>query len=81
MIMVVDGAKPEAIQGSEQNKLINALEGKTNLIIGIEKVIQKQYLGDNTTIKKDVKGSDIWFYAIDPDTEMILDRNSSRVQR
>lgn len=80
LILVIDDAKPETIQ-HETNKLVDIMEGITNLVVGIEKVTVKQYLGDNGTLEQDNSGTDVWFYVIDPETEKILDRNSTRIQR
>lgn len=80
LILVIDDAKPKTIQ-HETNRLVDIMEDDINLVIGIEKVAVKQYLGDNGTIEQDNSGTDVWFYAIDPDTDKILDRNSTRIQR
>ncbi|XP_047001442.1 cadherin-99C [Schistocerca americana] len=80
LILVIDDAKPETIQ-NEENKIASVLEDHTNLIIGIEKVDSRQFLGSNSTIEIDKDGTDVWFYAVDPETETILERNSSRVLR
>lgn len=80
LILVIDDAKPKAIQ-QETSRLVDIMEDHTNLVIGVEKVAVKQYLGDNGTIEQDNSGTDVWFYAIDPETEKILDRNSTRILR
>lgn len=80
MILVINGRNPEAIQ-HEQSKVIKDIEDNSHLIIGIEKVESKHYLGDNSTLEVDNTGTDIWFYAIDPQNETILERNSKRVRR
>jgi protocadherin-15 len=80
LILVIDDAKPKTIQ-QETNRLVDIMEDDTNLVIGIEKVAVKQYLGDNGTIEHDNSGTDVLFYVIDPETEKILDRNSTRIQR
>jgi protocadherin-15 len=80
LILVIDDAKPKAIQ-HETSRLVDIMEDDTNLVIGVEKVAVKQYLGDNGTIEQVHSGTDVWFYAIDPETEKILDRNSTRILR
>jgi protocadherin-15 len=80
LILVIDDAKPKAIQ-HETSRLVDIMEENTNLVVGVEKVAVKQYLGDNGTIEQDTSGTDVWFYTIDPKTEKILDRNSTIVQR
>lgn len=80
LILVIDDANPKSIQLGT-SKLVDIMEDDTNLVIGIEKVAVKQYLGDNGTIEQGHSGTDVWFYAIDPETEKILDRNSTKVLR
>ncbi|XP_068081396.1 cadherin-99C isoform X2 [Anabrus simplex] len=80
MVLVISGRTPEFVQHDE-NKVIKNLEDITHLIIGIEKVAPKMCLGDNSTFETDSSSTDIWFYAIDPQNETILERNSIRVQR
>lgn len=80
LILVIDDAKPETIQ-HETKRLVDIMEDITNLVVGIEKVTVKQYLGDNGTLEQDNSGTDVWFYVIDPETEKILDRNSTKIQR
>lgn len=80
LILVIDDAKPETIQ-HETHRLVDIMEDITNLVVGIEKVTVKQYLGDNGTLEQDNSGTDVWFYVIDPETEKILDRNSTMIQR
>ncbi|PSN56931.1 Cadherin-99C [Blattella germanica] len=67
LILVIDDAKPLTIQ-HETQRVIDTLEDNTNLVIGVEKVAVKQYLGDNGTIESDPSGTDVWFYAVDPET-------------
>ncbi|XP_069688978.1 cadherin-99C isoform X2 [Periplaneta americana] len=80
LILVIDDAKPETIT-HETSRLVDVMEDDTNLVIGVEKVAAKLYVGDNGTIEQDPVGTDVWFYAVDPDTDKILDRNSTRIQR
>jgi hypothetical protein len=79
--MAIDGTRPDVVKSSE-NKLIDVLEKKLQLIVGSEKVSAKQYRRkDNLTIETDSGSTDFWFYVVDPASEMILDRNNTRVTR
>uniref|UniRef100_A0A2S2QWG8 Protocadherin-15 n=1 Tax=Sipha flava TaxID=143950 RepID=A0A2S2QWG8_9HEMI len=81
MVMAIDGTRPDVVKSSE-NKLIDVLEKKLQLIVGSEKVSAKQYRRkDNLTIETDSGSTDFWFYVVDPASEMILDRNNTRVTR
>lgn len=81
MVMAIDGARPDVVKSSE-NKLIDVLEKQLQLIVGSEKVSAKQYRRkDNLTVETDPGSTDFWFYVVDPASEMILDRNNTRVAR
>lgn len=57
------------------------LEEKTNgLLSGIERFSNRKILNENGTIIELPTATDVWFYLIDPKTEMILQRNDSVVQ-
>lgn len=80
MILVVQDAPPDVLQ-KEASKIGDIIEEKSGLLIGIDRVAVRKNLTKNGTIEMYPQDSDVWFYAIDPDTESILDRNNSRVQR
>ena len=80
MILVVQNAAPEVLQ-KEAAKIASIIEEKSELLIGIDRVAVRKNLTKNGTIEMYPQDSDVWFYAVDPDTEAILERNSSRVQR
>jgi len=81
LVMAIDGARPDVVKSSE-NKLIDALEKLLQLIVGGEKVSAKQYRQrDNLTVETDPSSTDFWFYVVDPATETILERNSTKVTR
>ncbi|XP_015434826.1 PREDICTED: LOW QUALITY PROTEIN: protocadherin-15-like, partial [Dufourea novaeangliae] len=50
-------------------------------LMGIDRIAVRKNLTKNGTIEMYPQDSDVWFYAIHPDTEAILDRNSTRIQR
>lgn len=56
------------------------LEEKTNgLVSGIERFSNRKFLNENGSIIENPAATDVWFYLIDPETEMILQRNDSIV--
>lgn len=81
LVMAIDGARPDIVKSSE-NKLIDMLENQLQLIVGSEKVSAKQYRRrDNFTVETDPTSTDFWFYVVDPASETILERNSTKVAR
>ncbi|XP_066582504.1 cadherin-99C isoform X2 [Prorops nasuta] len=80
MILVVQNAAPDMLQ-KEGNKIARIIEDKSDLLIGIDKIVTRTSLTKNGTLETYPQDSDIYFYAVDPDTEVILDRNNSRIQR
>lgn len=80
MILVLEDAKRDAVQESKK-EIEEILQEHSGLIVGIEKFTPKQYLTENHTLEADPSATDIWFYAIDPETEAILDINQTKVQR
>lgn len=61
--------------------LLTAIEDKTGLIVGLEKLTARHYLGDNGTLENDKKGTDVWLYLVDPGTGKILTRESTHVKK
>lgn len=80
MILVVRDAAPDALQ-KDAGKIAGIIEAKSGLLIGIDRVAVRKTLTKNGTVEMFPRDSDVWFYAVDPDTEAILDRNSTKVQR
>lgn len=81
MVMAIDGARPDVVKSSE-NSLVDELEKQLQLIVGAEKVSVKHYRRrENFTIETDPGSTDFWFYVVDPASETILERNSTKVAR
>lgn len=80
MILVVQDAAPDALQ-KEVSKIASIIEEKSGLLIGIDKVAVRKILTKNGTVETFPQDSDVWFYAVDTETEAILSRNNSRVQK
>ncbi|XP_026731522.1 cadherin-99C [Trichoplusia ni] len=59
--------------------LLAAIEEKTGLVAGLEKLTSRHYLGQNGTLESDNKGTDVWLYLIDANTGEILSRESKPV--
>ncbi|XP_063893861.1 cadherin-99C isoform X2 [Helicoverpa armigera] len=61
--------------------LLTAIEEKTGLYAGLEKLTSRHYLGENGTLESDAKGTDVWLYLLDPATGEILSRESQPVKK
>lgn len=61
--------------------LLTAIEEKTGLYAGLEKLTSRHYLGENGTLESDTKGTDVWLYLIDPNSGEILTRESKPVKK
>lgn len=62
-------------------ELLTAIEDKSGLVAGLEKLTARHYLGENGTLEIDVKGTDVWLYLVDPNTGEILTRDSNPVKK
>lgn len=80
MILVIGDAKPDIVAGKEE-ALVSVLQDHSGLLVGVERLAARQYLGENGTLESDMSGTDVWFYVIDPASERILETNHTRVQR
>ncbi|XP_073993428.1 cadherin 99C isoform X1 [Rhodnius prolixus] len=80
MILALNNLVAEQVQHKEDS-IVNLLEERTGLIVGIEKLSALESTKDNITLDTDPSGTDVWFYTIDPFTEKILFRNSSTVEK
>lgn len=78
--MVIFDKTADEVQ-KQEDAIIGIMEDRMGLIVGVERLSPRQFTKDNVTIESDPTGTDIWFYAIDPETERILDRNSTRIKR
>ncbi|CAG0884506.1 unnamed protein product [Darwinula stevensoni] len=79
MVLVIANASPEEVM-NRRAQLVGILEEQSSLVIEIEKMEARRYLDEAGKMRVDMKGTDLWFHAIDPKTEVILSRNSTRVQ-
>lgn len=72
---VVDS--PPSQVRSHQNELEELLAEKTNLIVGVERFSNRKMMNENGTIIENPEETDVWFYAIDTDSEEILKRSDN----
>lgn len=80
LILTIENASPESLQ-KDRSKIARIIEDKTGLLIEIEKIDSRRSLSVNNTIEVQHHDSDVWFYAIDNESEKILLRNSSLLHR
>lgn len=80
MSLVFSDSAPNDIR-NHLTALEELLVQKTNgLVSGIERFSNRKYLNENGSIAENQAATDMWFYLIDPKTEVILKRNDSIVQ-
>ena len=69
---------PSDILDSKSAEINSLLQDQTNLVVNIHRIGQMQLLDVNgTCCTPDPTGSDIWFYAVDPETQELLEYNST----
>lgn len=79
MILVFADARPDAMRGKE-SLIASAMRDQSGLIVSVEKLAARQHIVDGL-LETDPSATDVWFYVVDPHTDRILERNSSRIQR
>lgn len=77
---MIGDAKPDMVQ-TKLDEITRILQEQSGLIVGIEKLTSREFVGGNNTLETDPAATDVWFYVIDPETDEILSRNSSLVKR
>lgn len=80
-LVLVIADRPAGEVQSQQEALVGLLQQQAGLLVGVERVAARQWTRDNTTLETDPSATDLWFYAVDPKTERILLRNSTKVKR
>ncbi|KAF6213242.1 hypothetical protein GE061_010959 [Apolygus lucorum] len=80
MVLAIKDVGAETVQHKEES-IVDLLEQRTGLIVGVEKLTALESTKDNITLDTDPESTDFWFYTIDPTTEKILLRNSTTVER
>ncbi|CAK1579521.1 unnamed protein product [Parnassius mnemosyne] len=80
LVLEVADLNAEALRRRARS-LLAAIEEKSGLVAGLEKLTARHYLGENGTLESDPKGTDIWLYLVDPNTGEILTRESKAVTK
>ncbi|KAI5711565.1 hypothetical protein M8J75_001405 [Diaphorina citri] len=84
LILFIADARADQVKAGEAG-ILSVLEGASGLVVGVEKIAAHQSSSGsargNSSLVTDASATDLWFYAIDPATDRILDRNNSRVTR
>lgn len=80
IILVIGDAKPDLVQ-SKLEDVARVVQEQSGLIVGVEKLTAREFIGGNGTLETDQAATDVWFYVVDPDTDAILPRNHSLVKR
>ncbi|XP_053595607.1 cadherin-99C isoform X1 [Microplitis demolitor] len=80
LVLAIQDASADNVQ-KEATKIVRVLEEKTGLLIGIDRISTRKTVNKNGTVENHPLDTDVWFYAIDPKTEIILDRNNSHLIR
>lgn len=80
MILVIGDAKPDVV-ATKLDTLIQVIQEQSGLIVGVEKLTAREYIGINGTMETDPEATDVWFYVVDPESEAILSTNHSLVKR
>ncbi|CAG5046278.1 unnamed protein product [Parnassius apollo] len=80
LVVEVADLNAEALRRRARS-LLAAIEEKSGLVAGLEKLTARHYLGENGTLESDPKGTDIWLYLVDPNTGEILTRESEAVKK
>lgn len=80
VILVIGDAEANKIL-KKKNIIVDTISQITGLIVMIEKVTSRQYIGENNTLVTDPMNTDVWFYVIDPETDLILKNNDTKIQR
>lgn len=79
MSLVFSDAAPKDLRSHNQELEELLSEKSNNLIVGVEKFANRKFVNENGTVIENPLATDVWFYAIDPETEMILERNASEI--
>lgn len=79
MTMFFSDANPKDVRRHARALELLLLESSSGLMTHIEKFSNRRSLISNGSIIESSEATDVWFYAIDPNTEMILDRDDEEV--
>lgn len=77
---MIGDAKPDVVS-TKMDIITSVIEEQTGLIMGVDKLTTREFISANGTLETDTAATDVWFYLIDPETDAVLPRNHSIVQR
>jgi len=79
MVLSVKDTPPKEMELKE-SQLAQTIQEQTGLVIGVDQILPAQQESINgSCCEENPDGSDIWFYAIDPETQKILSYNDSTI--
>lgn len=79
MSLVFADSSPKEVKRHSRALEELLMEKSPNLMIGIEKFSNRRSLVSNGSVVESSGATDVWFYALDPQSESILERNSSEI--
>lgn len=79
MALVFSDTNPKEVRRYARALEDLLLERTEGLMTGIEKLSNRRILDENGTIFELTNATDVWFYAINPKSEKILERNSTEI--
>lgn len=79
MSLVFSDASPKDVRSHNQELEELLSEKSNNMIVGVEKFANRKFVDENGTVTENPQATDVWFYVIDPSTEMILKRNATEI--
>ena len=80
VVLTVENATPEQLQ-RDRATIARLVEDKTGLLVGVDRIDSRRLLTPNNTLEIRHYDSDVWLYAVDPESDSILTRNSSLLRR
>jgi len=81
MVLSVRDTAPNVLE-AKRAEMTSVLRDQTGLIVNIHQIAPAQLLDINgTCCNSDTNSSDVWFYAVDPETQELLEYNSTVAQR
>ena len=80
MVLEIGDAKPDVV-ANKIDVVTSVIQEQSGLVVGIEKLNVREFVGENGTLESDPAGTDVWFYVVDPESDTILPLNHTIVQR
>ena len=81
LVLTVKKADPEEVE-AKAGGLTEIMRDRTGLVVDIHQVVPALEITDNgTCCEESLTATDVWFYAIDPNTQKLLDVNTSKVEK